>query len=113
MADRQDGHRRRDVARRGRHALAGPAVGEVEVLDAQEEAHLAAQLLDLAAERLHHGGQAVAAQVRPVVVEDGRLARLRPCTRRTVPARGSTSGPVPRQVSLPSLKVPAPPSPKR
>ena len=53
-----------------------PAVVEVQVLDPREEAHLAAELLDLAADRLDDGRQAVAAEVRAVVVEDARLARL-------------------------------------
>ena len=47
-----------------------------QVLDPREEPHLAAELLDLAADRLDDGRQAVAAEVRAVVVEDGRLARL-------------------------------------
>ena len=51
---------------------------KIEVFDAREEAHLAAVVLDLAADRLHHRGQAVAAEVRAVVVEDARLARLLP-----------------------------------
>ena len=53
---------------------AQPAVGEVEVFDATCEAHLAAQRLDAAAQRLDDRGQSIAAQVRAVFVEDRRLA---------------------------------------
>ena len=109
VADGQDGDVGRDVARAG-HQPAEPAVGEIEVLDPAREADLAAQLLELPPEGADDERQPVRAEVGPVLVEDRRLAvaigedledpRRRP-------------GPVFREVSLPSLKVPAPPSPKR
>ncbi len=109
VADRQDRELGGDVARRGRQP-AEPAVGDIEVLDPAGKADLAAQLLELAPQGAHD-------QRQPVGARDAAGAR-----RRSTACRGSrpgsratrvTSGPVPREVSLPSLNVPAPPSPKR
>ena len=51
-----------------------PAVGDLEVFNPAVEADLTAMGLDPLADGLDHGGQAVAAQVRTVLVQDRRLA---------------------------------------
>ena len=73
VADGKDHGGRRYVSRRGRQA-AHPAVRQIQILDATGEAHLAAQRLDAPAQRLDHGRKAVAAEVRPGVVQHRRLA---------------------------------------
>ena len=88
---------------------AEPAVGDVEVLDPAGEPDLAAQRLELAPQGPDDQRQPVGAEVRPVLVDDRRLAVA---LGEDLQDAG-TSGPVPREVSLPSLNVPAPPSPKR
>ena len=110
MADRQDG----DVGRRCSPRLvtraAEPAVGDVEVFDPAGESDFAAQFLELAAERADDQRQPVRAEMRPVLVDDRRLAVA---VGEDFEDAGRRRGPCCGEVSLPSLKVPAPPSPKR
>src|SRR5262249_36228860 len=72
VADRQDRDVGGDVARRRRQS-AQALVSEIEILDLAREPDLAAELLDRAAERLHDRGEAVAAEMRAVIVDDRRL----------------------------------------
>ncbi len=73
VADGQDRHVGGDVARRGRQT-AEPAVGDVEVLDPARKPDLAAQLLKLAPQGPDDQRQPVRPEMRPVLVDDRRLA---------------------------------------
>ena len=73
MADGQHGDARRNVSR-GSRQTAQPAIDQVQVFDATGEAHLATQAFDTSPKSFDDGRQAVAAQVRPGVVENRRLA---------------------------------------
>ena len=77
VTDGQHDDRCRDKPRRSRNALQAVGV-EYQIFDGGVESHVAAEVFDPLANRFHDGGQAVAAEVRAVVVHDARLARLLP-----------------------------------
>ena len=66
------------------------AVGQVEVFDAAIEADFAADRFDPLPQRLDHGRQPIAAQVRAMIVEDRRLALA---LGKQFAARGARRGP--------------------
>src|SRR5437764_10935874 len=73
MADGQKGDLTGDIASGGAEP-GQAAVTPVQILDAAVEPHFAAESFNSPADRLDHGRQAVAAEVRPVFVKDRRLA---------------------------------------
>ncbi len=93
VADRQDRHLGRDVSRRGPQT-AEAAVGDIEILDEAGEPDLAAHLLELAPEGPDDQRQPIRAEVRPLLVDDRRLAVAlgqdleHPADVRPGPARG-------------------------
>ena len=73
VPNRQQHHLARNVARR-RHESRELAVAPVKVLDATIESHFAAERFNPPADRLDDGRQSIAAQVRPMFIQDRRLA---------------------------------------